>query len=213
MTGDAADVPERDTVGSDTQDVTLHITVSHAAALSALVRSSGARDPGLDGFLDELQRAWPASGPQTPSPVDAVLAEAAAVIAGASDEIAAEREARAVATTAAAIDRSVRMAAATTAEAEMGAREKKADATAGAASELAVTAAKTAVGVRVRADALAVEVARAASIAAEAVSTSVRSGHEAEAALTARRLSALVEPAQPRQPRTQPWPHHTSPRL
>ena len=176
-------------------NVVLSVTPMQAKALATLISRSARRGSGLDALRIALLRGASEVSPREPTSAAAVLAEAKSFVAGAQVDIAAAREAKYVARSAAATKKSVLAAALTTAKAAAQARDVKAGAAARAALDMADTAALTASGIQTRADALAVRVATAASKAADIVSASITSGSEEEGALAALQLAATVDAA------------------
>ena len=138
------------------------------------------QNPWLADVRDQLQRTTPDVASRKWSSAASVLAVAKAIVAEAQADVAAEREAKVVAATAATTEQSVEAAAVMTAQAASHARDRKADATAPAAHELAETAAQTATGIQSRADEFALQVATAAVQAVETVSASIASGGDAD---------------------------------
>src|SRR5664280_2644600 len=181
--------------GSSPANVVLTMTPMQAKALPTLIGRSARRGSGLDALRIALIRGASAMSSREPTSAASVLAETKAFVAGAQVDIAAAREAKYVAKSAAATKKSVVEAALMTAEAASHARNVKAGATACAALNMADTAAQTASGIQTRADALAVRVATAASKAADIVSASIASGSEEEGALIALQLAATVDAA------------------
>jgi hypothetical protein len=175
--------------------VVLSLTPLQAQLLILVITSMQPQNPWLDDVRDQLQLTAPDLASRGSSPAASVLAAAKAIINEAQTNVAAEREAKEVAATAATTEQSVEAAAVMTAQAASHARDRKADATASAAHELAETAAHAATGIQIRADALALEVATAAVQAAETVSASIAAGGDAEAAVIALRLAATVDAA------------------
>ena len=180
---------------SSPANVVLTMTPMQAKALATLIGRSARRGSGLDALRIALIRGASEVDSREPSSAASVLSETKAFVAGAQVEIAAAREAKYVAKSAAATKRSVVAAALMTAEAASHARDVKAGAAACAALNMADTAAQTASGIQTRADALAMRVATAASKAADTVSASVVSGTEEEGALIALQLAATVDAA------------------
>src|SRR5450756_1206933 len=180
---------------SSPANVVLTMTPMQAKALATLISRSTRHGSGLDAIRIVLMREASEVGSREPSSAAAVLAETKAFVAGAQVDIAAAREAKYVAKSAAATKKSVVAAALMTAEAASHARDVKAGAAACAALNMADTAAQTASGIQTRADALAIRVATAASKAADTVSASIVSGTEEEGALIALQLAATVDAA------------------
>jgi hypothetical protein len=176
-------------------EVALTMTPMQAKALATLIGRSARRGSGLDALRIALIRGASEVDSQEPSSAASVLAETKAFVAGAQADIAAAREAKYVAKSAAATKKSVMAAALMAAEAASHARDVKAGAAARAALDMADTAAQTASGIQTRADALAVRVATAASKAADIVLASIASGSEEEGALIALQLAATVDAA------------------
>lgn len=177
------------------ENVVLTMTPMQAKALATLIGRSARRGSGLDALRIALIRGVSNVPSREPASAALVLAEAKAFVAGAQVDIAAAREAKYVAKSAAATKKSVLAAALMTAEAASHARDEKAGAAALAALNMADTAAHTASGIQTLADALAVRVANAASNAADIVSASITSGSEEEGAITALQLAATVDAA------------------
>src|SRR5665811_894247 len=180
---------------SSPANVVLTMTPMQAKALATLIGRSARRGSGLDALRIALIRGASEVDSREPSSAASVLSETKAFVAGAQVEIAAAREAKYVAKSAAATKKSVVAAALMTAEAASHARDVKAGAAACAALNMADTAAQTASGIQTRADALAIRVATAASKAADIVSASIASGTEEEGALIALQLAATVDAA------------------
>ncbi|MDQ1535722.1 MAG: hypothetical protein QOE58_115, partial [Actinomycetota bacterium] len=180
---------------SSPADVVLTMTPMQAKALATLIGRSARPGSGLDILRISLIRGASEVSSEEPSSAAFVLAEAKSFVAGAQVDIAAAREAKYVAQSAAATKKSVVAAALTTAEAASHARDLKAGDAARAALNMAATAAQTASGIQSRADALAVRVAIAAAKAADIVSASIASGNEEEGALAALQLAATVDAA------------------
>ena len=180
---------------SSPANVVLTMTPMQAKALATLISRGARHGSGLDALRIALIRGASEVDSREPSSAASVLSETKAFVAGAQVEIAAAREAKYVAKSAAATKRSVVAAALMTAEAASHARDVKAGAAACAALNMADTAAQTASGIQTRADALAMRVATAASKAADTVSASVVSGTEEEGALIALQLAATVDAA------------------
>jgi hypothetical protein len=180
---------------SSPTNVVLTMTPMQAKALATLIGRSARHGSGLDAIRIALIRGASEVTSREPSSAASVLAATKAFVAGAQVDIAAAREAKYVAKSAAATKKSVLAAAVMTAEAASHARNVKAGATACAALNMADTAAQTANGIQTRADALAVRVATAASKAADIVSASIASGSEEEGALIAMQLAATVDAA------------------
>ena len=180
---------------SSPANVVLTMTPMQAKALATLIGRSARRGSGLDALRMALIRGASEVDSREPSSAASVLSETKAFVAGAQVEIAAAREAKHVAKSAAATKKSVVAAALMTAEAASHARDVKAGAAACAALNMADTAAQTASGIQTQADALAIRVAIAASKAADTVSASIVSGTEEEGALIALQLAATVDAA------------------
>ena len=180
---------------SSPANVVLTMTPMQAKALATLIGRSARRGSGLDSLRAALIRGASEVDSREPSSAASVLSATKAFVAGAQVEIAAAREAKYVAKSAAATKKSVVAAALMTAAAASHARDVKAGAAARAALNMADTAAQTASGIQTRADALAMRVATAASKAADTVSASVVSGTEEEGALIALQLAATVDAA------------------
>ena len=180
---------------SSPANVVLTMTPMQAKALATLIGRSARRGSGLDALRIALIRGASEVDSREPSSAASVLSETKAFVAGAQVEIAAAREAKYVAKSAAATKKSVVAAALMTAEAASHARDVKAGAAARAALNMADTAAQTASGIQAQADALAIRVATAASKAADIVAASIVSGTEEEGALIALQLAATVDAA------------------
>ena len=129
---------------SSPANVVLTTTPMQAKALATLIGRSARRGSGLDALRIALIRGASEVDSREPSSAASVLSETKAFVAGAQVEIAAAREAKYVAKSAAATKKSVLAAALMTAEAASHARDVKASAAARAALNLADTAAQTA---------------------------------------------------------------------
>jgi len=180
---------------SSPENVVLAMTPMQAKALATLISRGARHGSGLDALRIALLRGASEVSSREPSSAASVLAEAKAFVAGAQVDIAAAREVKYVAKTAAATKKSVVAAALMAAEAASHARDVKAGAAARAALNMADTAALTASGIQTQADALAVRVATAAAMAADVVSASITIGSEEEGALAALQLAATVDAA------------------
>jgi len=176
-------------------NVVITMTPMQAKALATLIGRSARRGSGLDALRIALIRGASEADPREPSSAALVLAETKAFVAGAQADIAAARDAKYAAKSAAATKKSMVAAALMAAEAASHARDVKAGTAARAALDMADTAAQTASGIQARADALAVRVAAAASKAADIVLASIVSGSEEEGALIALQLAATVDAA------------------
>src|ERR1035437_393959 len=131
---------------SSPANVVLTVTPMQAKALATLIGRSARRGSGLDAIRIALIRGASEVDSREPSSAASVLAETKAFVAGAQADIAAAREAKYVAKSAAATKKSVIAAALMTAEAASHARDVKASAADGAALNMADTAAQTASG-------------------------------------------------------------------
>src|ERR1019366_10829590 len=111
-------------------NVVLTMTPMQAKALATLIGRSARRGSGLDALRIALIRGASEVSSREPSSAASVLGEAKAFVAGAQVDIAAAREAKYVAKSAAATKKSVVAAALMTAEAACHARDVKAGAAA-----------------------------------------------------------------------------------
>ncbi|HEY8882954.1 MAG TPA: hypothetical protein VIM47_06105, partial [Dermatophilaceae bacterium] len=111
---------------SSPANVVLTMTPMQAKALATLIGRSARRGSGLDALRIALIRGASEVDSREPSSAASVLSETKAFVAGAQVEIAAAREAKYVAKSAAATKKSVVAAALMTAEAASHARDVKA---------------------------------------------------------------------------------------
>ena len=180
---------------SSPANIVLTLTPMQAKALATLISRSTRHGSGLDAIRIVLMREASEVGSREPSSAAAVLAETKAFVAGAQVDIAAAREAKYVAKSAAATKKSVVAAALMTAEAAVDARNVKAGATARAALNMADTAAQTAAGIQTQADALAVRVATAASTVAASSRAMRAPSSSLPEAIDAKTMSAALDAA------------------
>ena len=126
------------------------MTPMQAKALATLIGRSARHGSGLDTIRIALIRGAAEVSTREPSSAAVVLAETKSFVAGAQADLAAAREAKYVAKSAAATKKSVVAAALMAAEAASHARDVRAGAAARAALTMADTAAQTPATSRLR---------------------------------------------------------------